>query len=413
MIEISNKHYRFKYNDRIPENNIINPIIENKRYKIYRKFQQEFIDFFVDKKMNKYISEEKQRIKIEKSFSRWIMLQISLGNNIKDPIIPSVKLLPHPQLEEDIINFTRDKEVNKEKLLKELKLNELCKKYNNEMLDFIKKNGMVSFDKRIKISVNYDEGSGMYILGAGLDTRFVEVSKIIHDRTKILFTMNQSFCLNLHNEEVFYYLLYCLMLRYITISEDGTRQGCLNMEYFSALHDEFNINFEGFAASFAASCDRTCSLFYDIEKYFGSVGNFFELVPIKGIYNVNPPLDSLITTMAMEKILDILVDNNNEEILGFIVYIPTWDKETLIKKGKSGKLNIYEDFPIYEKLKKSTFLLHDYDIINKKMIYVQYQGKYHELEPHDCPHIMILGNKLFKDSFDIKKMVTLLDTFTK
>ena len=44
-----------------------------------------------------------------------------------------------------------------------------------------------------------------------------------------------------------------LMLRYITISEDGVRQGAKNQNIFDALHNEFNINFEGFAASFAAS----------------------------------------------------------------------------------------------------------------------------------------------------------------
>lgn len=411
---LCNKYYKFYYKDFKPEIDIINPILENFRYKIYRKFEQDFIDFFMNKQLNKNIPPSKQRIKVHKAFGRWIMLQISFGYNSKDPLIPSkLSKESFSQLEEDIRNFTRDKTINYDSLIKELDMEKRCEKCIGDIQSFIKNKNIHGFDQRIKIDVELNKDTGMYSLSCGEGYRTVEASKLIHDRIKILFITNQSFSQNLNHKEVFYYLLYCLMLRYITISEDGVRQGAKNQLFFDALHNEFNINFEGFAASFAASNNYICSLFYDIEKYFGSYGNFFDMKPIKGFYQVNPPLDSLITVMAMQRVMDVLDKDNNEDILGFACFIPTWDHETIKRKGYKGKLDMYEDFPIYYELKKNKHLIMNYDVLNKKIVYVQYQGKYQELGTYDCPHILILGNTKFRNWFDIKRMEKLLETFVK
>ena len=252
----------------------------------------------------------------------------------------------------------------------------------------------------------------MYELNIGDDSRTVDVSKVIHDRIKILFITNQTFGQNLKNEEDFYYLLYCLMLRYITISEEGVRQAGLVQSFFDALNEEFNINYECFAASFAASSNQICSLFYDIEKYFGSCGNFFELEPEMGFYQCSPPLDSLITTMAMDRILEILGRNNNQYPLAFVCLIPMWDNESIRKEGgESKKLELFDDFPIYYKARDSKHLIYNHDIINKKIIYYQYQGKGEMLGVFHAPHIMVLGNDKFRKSFNQNKFIKLLDIF--
>lgn len=414
METLCNKHYKFEYKESIPNINIINPILENFRYKTYRKFEHEFIEFFMKKQIHKNIEPEKQRTKILKAFGRWIMLQIAFSANIDDPLIPS-KLTKdsYIQLEEDIVNFTRDKTIDYKKLIDELNIQNLCDKHINSIKEFISNKHIKSFDKTIKININFDEKTNMYSLDCGESYRTVEISKLIHDRTKILFITNQSFSQNVNHEEVFYYLLYCLVLRYITLSEDGVRQGCKPQPFFDALYDTFNINFECFAASFAASSNHICSLFYDIERYFGSYGNFFDIKPIKGFYQVNPPLDSLITKMAMERVIELLDKNDNKEELGFICFIPTWDHETIKAKGYKGKLELYEDFPIYYELKKSKYLLMKYDIINKKILYIQYQGEFRVLGTYDSPHILVMGNDKFKDKFDKIKMEALLSTFIK
>jgi hypothetical protein len=416
MQQFSNKYYKFEYSDKLPEINIINPLLENYRYKLFRKLEQEFINFFMNKKINKNIKPDSQRIKVHKAFGRWIMLQVSLGNNKIDPLIPSEisEMSYSPQLIEDIHNFTRDKTIGAEKLIKELDLISKCKKYINEIKEYIKQHKIKSFDKTIAINNFYNKASSMYELSVGEGTRTVEVSKLIHDRIKILFITNQSFSENLQKtEEDFYYVLYCLMLRYITISEEGVRQAGLMQIFFDALYKTFNINFECCASSFGASTNYICSLFYDIEQYFGSYGNFFELKPIKGFYQCSPPLDSLITTMAMEHIIDILTNDKNKHPLGFICFIPAWDHETLKKKGITGKLDMYEEFPIYYKLRDSKFLIYNHNIINKKIMYYQYQGKGEILGTFEAPHIIILGNETFRKTFNKDKLNALLEIFLK
>jgi hypothetical protein len=278
---------------------------------------------------------------------------------------------------------------------------------------YVDNNKILSFDKTIKLNVKFDKDSNMYLIDAGHGTKVIEVSKQIHDRTKILFTTNQTFSQNLNHEEVFYYLLYCMILRYITISEDGVRQGGLTQQFFDALHNNFGVNFETFASSFGASTNYICSLFYDIEKYFGSYGNFFDLDPQKGFYQCSPPLDFLITTMAMEKILAILNKNNNEHSLGFICFIPCWDYETMKKENKNAKIDMYGDFPIYYELVKSKHLIYNHDVVNKNISYYQYQGKGEMLGVFHSPHVIILGNNKFKQEFDVAKIKTTLNKFIK
>ena len=68
---------------------------------------------------------------------------------------------------------------------------------------------------------------------------------------------------------------------------------------------------------------------------------------------------------------------------------------------------------LYYELKKNKHLILNYDTINKKILYVHYQGKYKEVGVFDCPHILVLGNDKFKKSFDKTKMENLLGNFIK
>ena len=43
------------------------------------------------------------------------------------------------------------------------------------------------------------------------------------------------------------------------------------------LFKSYGVNFELYGSAINALSDNYCSLFYDIEKYFGSKGNFFDI----------------------------------------------------------------------------------------------------------------------------------------
>ena len=432
---ICNIHYKFKY-DASTLKSTINPYLENYRYHVYKNFEDEFIQYFAEiiKKKHHFDNNNKLVEKIRKAFARWIMLQIALGCTNVDPIIPSdLNKNSFDQLKEDIVNFIPNdimKMNNVDKLIDELDMNSLCKKYNDAVEKFITDNDVKSFDHVDNVIVTFDDKINEYtmVLKDNQKTfdykkhKLIKISKDIYNRIKILFISNRSFNDNLVNENHFHYLLYCLMMRYIVISDQGIRQGAKTQKFFGALEKKFHINFETFAASFAASSNYICSLFYDIEKYFGSYGNFFKLKPIRGFYQVNPPLDSLITTMACERVLELLNETKQNIKLGFILFIPTWDFETVKAKGYVGKLEKYNDFPIYYKLKNSKYMLLNYDIIGKKINYIQYQsvlqgdGSYNTTTDmgatlYDFPHVMVLGTQRFGRSFNKNKMIKLLDSF--
>ena len=60
------------------------------------------------------------------------------------------------------------------------------------------------------------------------------------------------------------------------------------------LSEQYSINFELFGSCFNHVYNKYCSLYYDLERYFGSVGNFFNIKLNEGIYFANPPFDETI-----------------------------------------------------------------------------------------------------------------------
>ena len=57
--------------------------------------------------------------------------------------------------------------------------------------------------------------------------------------------------------------------------------------------EKFNIAHECFASPLNVSLTSSSfnSLFYDVDKHFGSQGSFFTSSPLTGTYEVNPPFD--------------------------------------------------------------------------------------------------------------------------
>lgn len=397
---IKTKNYEYKYpNNKTYE---INPMIELYRSEQYRNLEKYFILFFINHKNNtqKKISTEKQKEKILKAFQRWISLQISINNTELDPVIPS-KLSDNTyiQLENDIRNFMKNEKIDTKALIKELDIINYCNKLIDDIKIYIDKNlttNAIVLEKR-KVDNIY------YIYGDNI--KDLPIQDIIYDKLKLLFIKNQQFEFKF-NKQLFYKLIYCLIHRYNTIF-DGIRQGFMTSETFMLLRNTWNINFELFAASYAASSDNICSLFYDIEKYFGSVGNCFNLETIEGFYQCNPPLDLYITELAIEYVLDQLEKHNNNK-LAFILSFPTWDWETMKKENKTPT---FEDMPIYYTARDSKYMIYDHDTIGKKIIYSQYDvqsenGITNTL--YNCSHLMILGTEKYREilkNMNIKELI--------
>ncbi len=125
------------------------------------------------------------------------------------------------------------------------------------------------------------------------------------------------------------------------------------------MEDDFGLSIECFASAINSSSKYFCSLYYDIEQYFGSIGNFFNLIPIKGTYSFNPPYQYDIISNGINKIIKHL--NESQEKLAFIITIPIWDnegKEYMANNMMENNNNVikYDDFDIMNIIRNSIYL---------------------------------------------------------
>ena len=123
------------------------------------------------------------------------------------------------------------------------------------------------------------------------------------------------------------------------------------------LFKENKINFELFGSGINTLSDHYCSLFYDIEKHFGSKGNFFDIKLYKGIYWCNPPYIETLMSDAADLLIYHMNKHNN---IGYLITIPIWDKETrekmnnkkiTINLNNNSDDSLFTDYQIYYKIK--------------------------------------------------------------
>ena len=159
---------------------------------------------------------------------------------------------------------------------------------------------------------------------------------------------------------------------------------------------DYNLNFECFASSINSTFNNYCSIYYDIEKYFGSVGNFFNMIPINGTYSFNPPFQKEIIHNGIIKLLNNL--NNNNTKLTFILTIPIWDLEgkKIMKELYNNdieKQNIdYGDFEIINIVKSSIYLKYLKMIPKHNFTYIDHNFELFKNKTIQNTYVIILSN---------------------
>jgi hypothetical protein len=158
------------------------------------------------------------------------------------------------------------------------------------------------------------------------------------------------------------------------------------------LNTDYNLGFEFFASAINSNFTHYCSIYYDLERYFGSFGNFFDVEPIKGTFGFNPPYQTDIIINGLNKLLGHL-DNTNEH-LTFIITIPVWDTDgkNEIKKLYNNDLNKknidYGDFYIINKIKTSKYFRECNMIAKENFTYIDH-------------NFMLLKNKTIQNTYVI------------
>jgi len=156
-------------------------------------------------------------------------------------------------------------------------------------------------------------------------------------------------------------LITIIIYRYQLLGSNNHQLG-VKSDIMQKMKKDYNLSYECFASSINCTFNHYCSIYYDVEKYFGSFGSFFNLQPTQGTFGLNPPYQKEIIETSILKALGHLEEAQKEEkLLTFIITIPIWDNEgkKLMKEEFNNDLpqqNIdYGDFEIISTVKNSVY----------------------------------------------------------
>ena len=207
-------------------------------------------------------------------------------------------------------------------------------------------------DKKIRLSCDYKSNIYQVLIHSKVYNR-LKMKLIMFGKKYEIMKDYMDNLDNLLDEYIF-----CLTFRY-SYMDSGNQQLAIS-HYIKDMFRKYNVNFELFGSAINTVSDNYCSLFYDIEKYFGSNGNFFDIQIDSGIYWCNPPYDDTIMLNTARKLVDTLKTNNQ---VAFLVTIPIWDVYTQnrikndnienIRRNYNTKTTpeLHTDFQIYSLLK--------------------------------------------------------------
>jgi len=169
--------------------------------------------------------------------------------------------------------------------------------------------------------------------------------------------METRYKLNYDNQQTMDNIIWIILFRYQLLSSNNNQLAVME-NILDSMKTDFGLSFECFASAINSTLPNFCSIYYDVERYFGSIGSYFNMIPIKGTYSFNPPYQYDIINNGIERMINHL-DNTSDE-LTFIITIPIWDiegKEYMANNMTENNNNIikYEDFSIMSVIKESKY----------------------------------------------------------
>jgi hypothetical protein len=191
-----------------------------------------------------------------------------------------------------------------------------CLKYCGEKFDKLQLMKVINFINQYK-QINIKP----------FEYKKIQISDDINNKCFILTYKNMKLKINknryyimhkryTYKPKMFNLFCFCLLLKYKSIQVDKNNNMCASID----LDLNINKNTELFGSAFNTSSIKYCSMFYYIEQYFGSMGNFFSLKISPGIYNVNPPFNHLLIYDTIQKLEQHLQYNNSI----FNIFLPDW-----------------------------------------------------------------------------------------
>lgn len=349
-ISFNNNNYEYEYTPTINKYTMIHPKLEIRRKKLIERLFIKFYDI-----CKKYDNEIKK-------YKTDTYLTLFCWKNITniDPVIPYKKNdeYDYDQLKVDIKTLGLDPK----QILDELDLPKLLKIYMKRFRKLYR-----SIDEDRKITIKYEDEQLIY-----KKKYMIKYTNTVRDK------LNKHYDGKYERDRNI--LFFCILYRYSILGADN-HQLAMSSNIKQDFKNDFKIDFELFGSCVNRFYTNYCSLFYDIEKYFGSRGNFNNINPKRGMYFANPPFDEAMMAHTSLKIIEWLDEaEKNKKPLGFIMTVPIWDAATQRKIARRCDIRNITDIEKYDCrdiLRASKYLYKEYIFCKKDFPYYNFtQDRY-------------------------------------
>jgi hypothetical protein len=365
-------NYNFTCDNLYYKINEISILLELKRFQLIKEIKKECIDFFTSRQ---YL------ISAVDIIPRWMMLNLPNTKN-SDPLLP-FNGLNNTQLKKDLYYFLDQKYTYAQidTIINELNLTE---KFNNaiQKLQFFLKS---TFYKNNKNNITVD----LKLINDFYYFKLINVPKDfdIMFEIKLHKTVYQKLSKKYIKSDIDQItLICCIIIRYQAL-ESYNQQLAVNPDFYKYLRENYNVEFELFGSSINCFFKNYCSLFYDLEKYFGSKGYFNFIHLKKGFYVANPPFDEQIMKNMSLQFINFL--DKSKFDLSILITIPVWDVENY---------GLYEALDI---LKKSKYVKYIENMKKKRTRFYDYYKNKADISPCNI-YFILLQNKKGEEKYNIK-----------
>lgn len=329
-----------------------NVLIEIKYYILIQKFIN-----YIENKLNRY------NIYYNNSISQWIMLNID-NKNINNKQLLRDLILANPQIK---------LRIEIKLILKKLKLNKIFYIIFFKIKKF--KNTPFYLNNKNKANIIYNNNL-LYLDNSHLFNNFF--TEQLYINSFLYNKLYQKALINNTPTNIINNLIFILFLKYKLLNSHNQQLSVIP-EFYLELKKTTTLKFELFGSAINTILPNYCSLFYNIEKYFGSKGSFFKFNFNEGFYVANPPYDELIMKNMTKRLIKIL--DNTIYPLSILLIIPCWDKNE----------NKYGKFDTIELLKKTSYIKLQKKIFKRNTKFFNYLSNQF-ISPVDV-YFILLQNK--------------------
>lgn len=189
--------------------------------------------------------------------------------------------------------------------------------------------------------------------------------------------------------------VWAILFRYQLLGSNNHQLAVLP-SIMNRMKSDYDLNFECFASAINNTFNNFCSIYYDIERFFGSAGSFFNIIPQEGTFGFNPPYQKDVIELGVTKLFTYL--ENATGPLTFFITIPVWDTDgrNIMKELYNNELekqNIdYGDFEIIGMIKNSPYFKHLRMIPKEKFTYIDHNFELYKNKTIQNTYVIILSN---------------------